>query len=165
MNTQKQYIICWASTIPGRFPDHEEEHDNNHRMYYTTTKDFKTFAPTKLFLDPDFSVIDCTIVKREDDYVLVLKDNTRPERNLRVAFGESPLGPWENISPPFTRQFTEGPTVLKIGDEWIIYYDAYRDYTYGAVKTRDFKSFTNIDSEVAFPQGHKHGTAIKVSRR
>ena len=52
------------------------------------------FAPTKLFFDPGFSVIDCTIVKDDDRYVLVLKDNTRPQRNLRVAFGDSPLGPW-----------------------------------------------------------------------
>ena len=59
----EQFIICWASTIPGRFPDHAEPHDNNQRMYYTTTRDFKTFAPAKLFFDPGFSVIDCTIVK------------------------------------------------------------------------------------------------------
>ena len=162
---EEQYIICWASTIPGRFPDYQEDHDNNHRMYYTTTKDFKTFAPTKLFLDPDFSVIDCKIVEREDDYVLVLKDNTRPELNLRVAFGTSPLGPWESISPPFTRQFTEGPTVLKLGDQWVIYYDAYRDYTYGAVSTTDFKNFTDFDDQVSFPSGHKHGTAIKITRK
>ena len=61
-----EFIICWASTIPGRFPDHLEPHDNNQRMYYTTTRDFKTFAPTKLFFDPGFSVIDCTIVRDGD---------------------------------------------------------------------------------------------------
>ena len=122
-----QFIICWASTIPGRFPDHAEPHDNNQRMYYTTTRDFKTFAPAKLFFDPDFSVIDCTIVRDGDRYVLVLKDNTRPQRNLRVAFGDSPLGPWRDVSEPFTEQFTEGPTVLKIGDDWLIYFDAYRE--------------------------------------
>jgi alpha-L-fucosidase len=162
---EKQFIICWASTIPGRFPDHEEPHDNNQRMYYTTTRDFKTFTPAKLFLDPDFSVIDCQIIKDGERYVLILKDNSRPQRNLRVGFGKSPLGPWENISEPFTEQFTEGPTTLKLGDDWIIYFDAYRKSTYDAVKTRDFKSFTDISKEVSFPVGHKHGTAIKVPRK
>lgn len=162
---QKHYVICWASTIPGRFPDHEEPHDNNQRMYYTTTVDFESFTPTKLFLDPDFSVIDATIVERDDDYVLVLKDNTRPERNLRVAFGESPLGPWKDISPAFTRDFTEGPTVLKIDDHWLIYYDAYQDGTYGAVSTKDFQNFKNLDDQVSFPEGHKHGTVLKVTRK
>ena len=35
-----RFIITWASTIPGRFPDKLEKHDNNHRLYYTTTRDF-----------------------------------------------------------------------------------------------------------------------------
>lgn len=33
---RKQFIICWASTIPERFPDHLETLTNNHRMYFTT---------------------------------------------------------------------------------------------------------------------------------
>jgi alpha-L-fucosidase len=162
---EKQFIICWASTIPGRFPDHQEPHDNNQRMYYTTTRDLKTFAPAKLFLDPDFSVIDCQIVKDGERYVLILKDNSRPQRNLRVAFGMTPLGPWKNVSEPFTEPFTEGPTTLRLGDDWVIYFDAYRKYTYDAVKTHDFKTFTDISKEVSFPNGHKHGTAIKVLRK
>ncbi len=161
----KEFIVCWASTIPGRFPDYLEPPTNNHRMYYTSTKDFKTFAPTKLFLDPDFSVIDCQIVKRgANDFVLLLKDNTRPQRDIRVAFGESPVGPWKNISPPFTEKFTEGPCTLKIGDDWIIYFDVYQKNIYGAVKTRDFKTFTDITADVSFPEGHKHGTAFEVPK-
>jgi alpha-L-fucosidase len=160
----KQFIICWASTIPGRVPDHLEPHDNNQRMYYTTTSDFKTFARAKQFFDPGFSIIDSTIVRDGDRYILVLKDNTRPQRNLRVAFGESPLGPWRDVSAPFTGQFTEGPTVLKIGDDWLIYYDAYEDEIYAAAKTRDFKSFIDITKDVTFPPGHKHGTVLRVPR-
>lgn len=161
---ENRYIICWASTIPGRFPDHLEESTNNHRMYYTTTKDFKTFAPTRLFLDPDFSVIDCVVVKRDADYVLVLKDNTRPERNLRVAFGKSPLGPWRDISAPFTAKLTEGPTVVRVDDRWVIYYDAYGTETYGAASTEDFKTFRDISQDISLPDGHKHGTAIRISK-
>src|SRR5262249_1235044 len=156
----KQFIISWASTIPGRFPDHLEATNNNHRMYFTTTRDFKTFTPAKLFLDPDFSVIDCCILKDGQRFVLVLKDNTRPQRNIRVAFSESPLGPWKNISEPFTDKLTEGPTALKIGDDWLIYFDSYGTKSYGAVKTRDFKTFTNVSSEMTFPEGLKHGTAL-----
>ena len=161
---KKEYIIIWASTIPYKFERGIEEERNNHRMYYTITKDFKTFSETKLYLDPGFSVIDAVIVKRgKDDYVLVLKDNTRPNRNLKVAFGKSPLGPWVDISKPFTGQFTEGSTVLKVGNEWLIYYDAYREKTYEAVKTTDFITFTDISGRVRFPEGHKHGTVFTVN--
>jgi alpha-L-fucosidase len=161
----ERYIICWASTVPGRFPDHAESSDNNQRMYYTTTRDFQTFTPAKLFFDPDFSVIDCVIVKDDDRYVLVLKENTRPMRALRVAFGDSPLGPWRDVSETFTENFTEGPSVLKLGDDWLIYYDAYRKHAYGAAKTRDFKSFEDVSDEVSFPAGHKHGTVLAVPRK
>lgn len=162
----QQFIIIWASTIPFRFDKGIEEENNNHRMYYTTTKDFKTFSKAALFFDGGFSVIDAVIVKRgRGDYVLVLKDNTRPNRNIKVAFGKTALGPYTNVSEAFTPNFTEGPSVEKVGDEWLIYYDAYREKKYGAVKTTDFKVFTNIDDKVSVPEGHKHGTILKTTEK
>lgn len=185
---EKQFIICWASTIPGRFPDYLESSTNNHRMYFTTTSDFNTFTPTKLFLDPDFSVIDCQILKTgsagipagelqsgestgndagapSSAYVLLLKDNTRPQRNLRVAFGDTPLGPWRDISTNLTAQFTEGPSGLNISGDWLIYYESYQNKHYSALKTRDFKSFTNMTSEMTFPPELKHGTAFVATKK
>ena len=160
---REEFIILWASTIPFKFEKGIEDEYNNHRMYYTTTKDFETFSETKLFIDPGFSIIDAVIVKRKkNDYVLVLKDNTRPERNLRVAFGNTPIGPYSDISPAFTDTFTEGPTVLRIENEWLIYFDSYRKKTYEAVKTTDFKTFENINDQVSVPEGHKHGTIFKA---
>ncbi|MCH7408080.1 glycoside hydrolase family 43 protein [Belliella sp. DSM 111904] len=160
-----QFIVIWASTIPHRFERGEEEEDNNHRMYYLTTKDFKEFSETKLFIDPGFSIIDAVIVKRApQDYVLVLKDNTRPMRNLKVAFGKSPIGPYENISEPYTSFLTEGPTVVNKDGEWIIYYDSYGDKSYSAVVTSDFREFVNIGEKLSFPEGHKHGTITTISK-
>jgi len=161
----EQYIIIWASTIPFRFEKGIEDENNNHRLYYTTTKDFKTFAETKLFLDPKFSVIDAVIVKRAmNDYVLVLKDNTRPERDIKVAFANNPLGPWTNISKAFTEKFTEGPAVAKVKDGYLVYYDAYQKKRYGASFTKDFKNFVSADSLISVPDGHKHGTILKTNR-
>ncbi len=163
---QDQFMIIWASCIPGRFERGIEEDSNNHRMYVTTTKDFKTFSETKLFLDPGFSVIDAVIVKRgEKDYVLVLKDNTRPERNLKVAFADNPMGPWRNISTPFSDKFTEGPSVVKLKNEWLIYFDSYQKKIYEAVSTTDFKDFKNVTTQIRVPEGHKHGTILPVKRK
>jgi predicted GH43/DUF377 family glycosyl hydrolase len=162
----QQYIIIWASCIPGRFEKGIEEDSNNHRMYYVTTKDFITFTETKLFLDPEFSVIDAVIIKRAtNDYVLVLKDNTRPERNIKVAFADNPLGPWKNISKPFSDKFTEGPSVVKLKDKWLIYFDSYQKKIYEAVATKDFVHFENVTNTVQVPAEHKHGTIIAVKRK
>ena len=157
-------VICWASTIKGRYANPPGSPEQNHRMYCTTTKDFETFTPTKLFFEEGFSVIDAIIVERaDDDYVLVLKDESRT-RSLRVAFGDSYMGPFSDISETFTEEFTEGPSVLKLGDEWIVYFDMHMKHHYGAVKTRDFKNWTDITGEISFPKGHRHGTAFKVSK-
>lgn len=47
--TQKQFMIFWASTIPGRFPATDRTGDGgyNHRMYFTVTTDFDRLAPAK----------------------------------------------------------------------------------------------------------------------
>lgn len=162
----KQYIIIWASCIPGRFERGIENDSNNHRMYYTITKDFEIFDKTQLFIDPGFSVIDAVIVKRATkDYVLVLKDNTRPERNIKVAFSETPIGPWKNISKSFSDKFTEGPSVVKLKDEWLIYFDSYQKKIYEAIATKDFLQFENVTTQVSVPVGHKHGTIIEVKRK
>ena len=163
---QKEYIVIWASTIPFRFAKGIEDEDNNHRMYAITTKDFVNFSKPKLFLDPGFSVIDAVIVKRAvKDYVLVLKDNTRPNRNLKVAFAENALGPYEHVSETFSPKLTEGPTVVKVKNDWLIYFDAYGQKIYSAYKTADFKSFKDVTAEISIPEGHKHGTIIKVKRK
>jgi hypothetical protein len=162
----RRFIIVWSSTIPFRFPKGQEEENNNHRLYYTTTSDFQAFAPAKLFFDPGFSVIDAAIVQeKKDNFVLVLKDNTRPERDLKVAFSDHPLGPYKNISAPFTAKLTEGPTVVKPGKEWLIYFDSYGIKKYGAVKTYNFQSFTDVSDQISVPEGHKHGTIVKVKER
>ncbi|MFV0366396.1 MAG: glycoside hydrolase family 43 protein [Mangrovibacterium sp.] len=161
---QDQFIIIWASTIPYKFPRGVEEERNNHRMYYLTTKDFKTFSETKLFYDPGFSVIDCVIVKRAPkDYVLVLKDNTRPNRYLQAAFGESPLGPWTDMTEPFSGLLTEGPTVEKVGDDYLVYYDFYGEKRYAAARTKDFKNFEDVSNLISLPEGHKHGTIFQTT--
>lgn len=160
----QQFIIVWASTIPGRFPDMLESRTNNQRLYFTTTHDFESFSPTTLFLDPHFSAIDAFIARDNDHYVLICKDNSRPSLALRGAFGKTPLGPWENMSQLITPRFTEGPCALKVGDDWLIYFDAYRDKKYGALKTRDFKRFTDASREISVPADHKHGTAFQVPR-
>ncbi|GHE46928.1 glycoside hydrolase family 43 protein [Sphingobacterium griseoflavum] len=163
---EDRYVIIWASTIPHRFPKGAEAEDNNQRMYYTTTKDFNSFSPTKLFADPGFSIIDAVIVKKDrNDYVLVLKDNTRPNRNLKVAFADNPLGPFRQVSAPFSDYLTEGPSVVKVGSQWLIYFDSYGSKSYEAVATTDFKHFEMVNEKIVVPDGHKHGTIFKASKK
>ena len=169
----QQAIVVWASCVPSQnFERGIEDEKNNHRLYYSITKDFKTWTKGKLLIDPGFSCIDATMLKRgKNDYVMVLKDNTRNARNIKVAFAKSPLGPWSKASEPFTGNFMEGPTTVRLpkdspmGNGWLIYYDRYRLYDFGAHFTSDFIHFTDVSDKVSVPKGHKHGTIFRAPER
>lgn len=165
-----EYLIFWSSTITGKFPETQVTADSgyNHRTYCTTTKDFVTFTPTRLFYEPGFNVIDATMLRANGRFYLVVKDETiQPvaKKNLRLASSDSIDGPFSAAGEPFSPPgvWAEGPTALKIGDDYIVYYDMYRDKKYGAVRSKDLKTWENISSQLAFPPGTpRHGTVLAV---
>ena len=168
-NDKKEYMIYWATTIPGRFPSTETTGDDryNHRMYYTTTKDFKTFTKTQLLYDQGFNVIDATIIRKGKQYAMILKDETRnpPQKNLRVATSRNLTGGYSKPSPPITGKYwAEGPTVLKLRGQWIVYFDKYTQHTYGAVISRDLENWIDISDKISFPKGARHGTVFSISK-
>jgi hypothetical protein len=135
-------------------------------MYFTATRDFETFTETKLFYDQGFNVIDGTLIKENDRYVLFLKDETRtpPEKNIRIATSSNLTGNYGKPTDPITGDYwAEGPTPLKIGDYWMVYFDKYRKNTMGAVRSKDLVSWEDISDQISFPEGTRHGTAFKVS--
>lgn len=169
---QKEYLIFWASTIPGRHTnvnDSEKEKGYNHRMYYTKTKDFKKFSPTKLFFNPDFSVIDATTIERKKNFWMVLKNENPnpPEKNLRLSNSKNAEGPFDiKVSEKITGDYwAEGPTTLKIGEYIYVYFDMYMDHKYGCVRSIDMKTWEDISDQVVFPKGIRHGTAIEVKAK
>jgi hypothetical protein len=164
----RRYVIVFASAIPGRFPatDSLAERTSrgraDHRLYYVTTADFKTYSPTKLLYDGGFSAIDGTIAQRGNTYYLVMKDETffPPRRNLRVASSTHAIGPYGPASPPFTELHTEGPSVLQTGGRWLVYFDYYTRGRYGAVSTRDFAHWEPFSDSLRTPRGIRHGSAF-----
>ena len=167
---KKEYMIYWATTIPGRFIQGDTAGDDkyNHRMYYVTTKDFKTFSPTKLLYDKDFNVIDATIQQHGKQYVMFLKDETRkpPQKNLRIATSKKLTAGYSSPSAPITGKYwAEGPTAIKIDGKWIVYFDKYMEHKYGAVQSSDLQHWTDISDKVSFPKGTRHGTAFTITKQ
>jgi hypothetical protein len=164
------FLILWASTIPGRFPQTEAEGDAagdrkyNHRIYATTTKDFTSFTPTTLFYEPGFSVIDATFVQALGRDWLVVKDETRypPKKYLQVAAADSLHGPFGPLGAPITSPglWAEGPSGLQVGDEVILYFDAYTAGHYGALRSRDMRQWEDVSARMRFPPKMRHGTAF-----
>jgi beta-xylosidase len=168
-----EYLIFWASTVPGRFAstDGSSEGKYNHRIYYTTTKDFTHFAPTALFYDPGFSVIDATFLRANGKSWLLVKDETRnpPHKYLQLAAAPDLHGPFGALGAPITRPglWTEGPTALQVGADVIVYYDAYTSKHYGALRSRDLVHWEDVTAQMQFPdegtpRRMRHGTAIAI---
>lgn len=165
----QEYLIYWATTIPGRHSEvaeSEREKGLNHRIYYTTTKNFKTFTPTRLFFNPDFSAIDATLLKHNDQFVMFIKNENPnpPEKNIRVTIADHAAGPYPTkVSDPITGNYwAEGPTAIKIGEYVYVYFDKYTNHQYGAVRSKDLKTWEDVSDQVSFPSGVRHGTAFKV---
>jgi hypothetical protein len=162
------YVIVFASAIPGRFPatDSLAEQTSrgraDHRLYYVTTTDFKKYSRTRLLYDGGFSAIDGTLAKRGDTYYLVMKDETffPPKRNLRVASSTRAIGPFGPASPAFTELHTEGPSILRTGGRWLVYFDYYTRGRYGAVSTTDFEHWEPFSDSLRTPRGIRHGSAF-----
>ena len=171
---KSQYMIFWATTIPGRYPETDGQSSrglspdgNNHRI--TLLPGISRHpARRDYYLTKASTVIDACIVRDEDRYLMFLKDETNlpftPQKNIRLAISKQPEGPYSPASAPITGDYwREGPSAIKIGDTWFVYFDRYRDNRYGAVVSRELCEWEEISDEVDFPDGTKHGTVFPVS--
>ena len=165
--SQKYYII-WASTVLGKFSEKGTSEDkNDHRQYFTTTTDFKTFTPSKLYFDPGHNVIDSYLAKKDGTYYLFYKDERLwPERKI-ICLATS-----KNIEGPFTPQgdispvsWVEGPSALWLGDHWLVCYDRYTRGCYGAITSKDGKTWTDVSDQFSVPKGIRHGTMFPIDAK
>ena len=166
---EEVYMIFWSSTITGKFPETQAEEENsyNHRIYYVTTADFKEFSDTQLLYEPGFNAIDGTLIKLKEDYLMFVKDETiRPaKKNIRISRSKNLTHGYGPAGPSITGDYwAEGPTVTKIGDEWVVFFDKYIDHKMGAVASKDLMHWNDISDKVSFPQGTRHGSVFKVSK-
>lgn len=171
----RTYYIFWATTIPDRHSpvaSTEEEKRWNHRIYYTTTRDFQTFSKTKTFFNPDFNVIDAAIVRdpvKKDLIMVVKNENSLPaEKNIRTTRTKKiKKGFPTKVSAPITGNYwAEGPAPLFVGDTLYVYFDMYTKGRYGAVCSTDHgETWTDVSDQVIFPKGTRHGTAFCVDEK
>lgn len=162
------FYIFWSSTVPGMFREietSESERGLNHRQFYVTTKDFKTFSETKVFFNPDFSVIDGAILEKGGTYHLFVKNENSnpPEKNIRLTSNTKPYDFSTAVSAPITGDYwAEGASPLQVGEYVYVYFDKYTQHKYGAVRSKDMSQWEDVSGLILFPEGTRHGTAFTV---
>jgi hypothetical protein len=167
----RQFLVFWSSTIPGQFTKTEAKDGDqmpqggawNHRIYFTSTRDFTSYSKAALLYDPGFNCIDATIVPADGRWLMFLKDETKApvaKKNIHMAWADQPSGPWSPAGPAISPDWVEGPTALKAGDTWLLYYDAYTRHRYEGLASKDLKLWEPLENRLSFPKGARHGTAF-----
>ena len=163
-----EFRLIWSSTVQdteaARFLNAW-----NHRIWTATTNDFLTFAPSEIYFDPGFTVIDATLIFHNQEYVLFYKDErginipSTIQKAMRVASAETVTGPFDITEGLITPQWTEGPTVFPIQDElWLMFYDHFRDGYFGASISRDLYHWEIVTDQISFPPSPRHGAVFVV---
>ncbi len=166
-------LIVWSSTLRREYlpPPKKDEWWTatwNHRLYYTSTTDWSTFAPTRPFWDPGHNVIDAKIARvAKGDYRLYYKDERKEAKHVVEARGTSPLGPFAQPRV-LTGMFTEGAILLRRGPgDYLLYYDLYKDrHGYMALPSEDLETFgppIQLQKDEA-ARVLRHGSIVTVDR-
>ncbi len=162
---KKQWLLIWSSSM-------KDSQDGN-RIWFSLTPNFETFSKPAVFFDPGYVTIDATIFSgktgrgKNGPYRLIFKQQTYDPLTFqeRVATGPTLEGPWSNISGPINESWSEGPSAIQIGKQYIVFYDHYRAprARYEAVATTDWKHWQDITSQTSLPPYAKHGSFLHIT--
>jgi hypothetical protein len=164
----KEWMIHWSSSVTGKFPETLAIFDGhaNPRIYYTITKDFQQFAPSRLLFNADCLAIDSYLYLGEDKHYYVFfkadrKEN--PTRGMLLAKAPAREGPYvvdPNMINAAQESWAEGPCAVKIGSRIRLYYTC-QNY-FSAYESTDMKRWTDIRRDIVAPGGYRHGTVIRI---
>jgi hypothetical protein len=160
---QNTYVIYWSSTVKQSIFSKKR----NHRIWFTTTKDFKTFTESKVLFDPGYNIIDASIIKYKSSYLMAFKDergqHISPKyKGIRLCQSNSPQGPFENITDIITPKPVEGPSLFMLEDKITMFYDYFTKGRYGVSQSHDGLQWQTVDHNFNLPNDLRHGAIFKL---
>lgn len=166
---RREYVLHWSST-------HASNGFGNMGIWFSRTKDFKTFErPKSLYQKDDAGVIDSAIYMENGKYFMFLKCDHDPER-IMLLQADHAQGPYTR-SEAFDKSMLaieagvyEGPTAARLEDgRWCLFLDYNgvpgegQGYVPLLADSLAGGKFVRSDKAFSFPYGYKHGTVIPIS--
>jgi beta-xylosidase len=177
------YVVYWASnmTINGK---------TYHRIYYATTRDFRTFGKPVLWQDPGTSVIDTDVLKEGGTYYRFTKDEGSStgcsdiiqEKSTNLLAVDDISDPtydpnnrkWQKVASCIGKNAgtsaVEGPTAFKAnpgdtsGHQYYLFVDEYGGRGYIPLATDDLDNpGWSVPSSYNLPASPRHGTVLPVT--
>ena len=175
-----EYLVFWSSKIPAS--QQVPNNDNTHRVYYCTTKDFKSFSQPKVWIElknakgNTISVIDATVIKVGDTYYRFKKNEaTEAHKQGMPSSGKyiimekanSLLGQWTEIGSAMSQiSYVEGPTCFKFNgeDKWCLFLDDFGGKGYYPMVSSDLSSGQfSQPSDYQLPSVMRHGSVVSIT--
>ncbi|WP_075731408.1 family 43 glycosylhydrolase [Streptomyces acidiscabies] len=169
-----EYVVFWASKL---YDNEAHSGDTYNRMMYATTRDFYTFSEPKVWVDRGYSVIDSTVIKHDDTYYRLSKDernNTSSTPNSKFIFEEKSDSllntSWTPVAEGIgkgTMSAAEGPLVFKSNteDKWYAFLDEFGGRGYIPFETTDLdKGVWTPSTNYELPARPRHGTVLPVTK-
>jgi Beta-xylosidase len=166
-STTGDAVVVWSSSF-------EDAGWKKSRLWFSRTKDWKTFTPAKVLFEPPYSVIDGTLLKHDGTYYLFHKEEefgerTGERRAIRVATAEQLEGPYRIHEGPLNNgqivpTITEGPSVMPdpVKPGWLLLYDYCMTNRFGASSSPDLINWS-VEENVTFPADARHGSVVRIS--
>jgi len=157
---EENYFVYWSSS-------HGEHGWDDSRIWCARTSDFELFTEPQVLLDAGYTTIDATIIPHDGVWYMFVKDERfgfahGEHRFVQVATAPKLDGPYTVVTGAVTSERTEGPAVLKIGDDrWLLIYDDCHENAYGASVSSDLLHWERIAAD--FPADARHGSVVEVS--
>ena len=172
------YVVFWASKL---YAENDPNHTGNtyNRMMYSTTRDFHTFTPAQVWIDPGYSVIDSTVIREGDTYYRFTKDerggsDTNPcgkfirgEKSTQLRSTD-----WTSIDECIGRgelSAGEGPTIFKDNEaeKWYMFIDEFGGRGYVPFETTNLdgdRTEWTVPESYTMPSRPRHGTVLPITQ-
>jgi hypothetical protein len=164
------YQLIWSSVVEPAGTDGDrnwQDTAQDHRIWGCVTKDFRSYSPAELFFDPGFPVIDATVARDGDRFLMAFKDErgvnelTTSYKHILLTTFRNPGGAFEPSFGPVSPAPVEGPALFRRDAEWILIFDHFLEGRYGAVSSRDGLSWS--PAEVMVPAGARHASVLALA--
>jgi len=161
LQIQNKWMIYWSTNQSG----------GDKHIYYVLTNNIRslTTAPTPtLLFNPGYTVIDANIFKyATGSYYMFFKDERdgNDNKDIHYVTGSTPQGSWGTVHAKVANYGTEGPCLVKQGNEYHCFFDPYgTTVTYRMTRTTDINTTTTPWTDAGTLQYWVSGTTYASFR-
>ena len=167
------YLVYWASTLHP--PSDAPVQQQYHRMFCSTTADFRTFTPARAWIDRGWSVIDSTMVEADGFFYRFSKDELSADSSspdakfITVERSERPDSTrYAAVATGIGKNDVvhgEGPIVVRglEADSWFLFIDEFGLRRYRAFTSDSLEATTWTPVAAAMPPGASHGSILTLT--